>query len=119
MLQAARSKYVGPYTLAIVSGQYTRASALSLQRGKAAFGMEPTAFTGLMASTFIAYGSVAELARVFGADVQAKLCDFPRKLLGVYCNKNFIWLTWEGVEAVPAVCDQAIRLAAEIAGIKL
>ena len=118
LLQPARSKYVGQYTLAIVTGPLARESALSLQRGQAGFSRGSPTFKGTMAGTFAAYGPPSELDRVFNPSIQAQLCNFARQLLGVYCNKSFTWLTWEGIEDDPTVCDQALRLATEIAQIR-
>jgi hypothetical protein len=118
LFQPARSRRVNRYSLAIVAWPGPFRSAISLGRGSPLFGSTPTPFDGPMVSSFTAYGPALEVNRVFSPRVQALLGSFPRCLESVSCNRNFTWLTWQGIEADPGVCDQALQLAAEIARVR-
>jgi hypothetical protein len=78
LLQAARSKYVGRYTCAIIAWPDARAATLALQRTRATFWSAPTPLVGPMAGAFTANGPAPEIQRVFPPQVQAMLLDFPR-----------------------------------------
>jgi hypothetical protein len=118
LLQAARSKYVGPYTCAIIAWPDPRAATLSLLRPAPAFGLTPTPFTGPLAGAFVAAGPAPEIQRVFSPGVQAALGGFPRQLIQAGCDQRVAWLMWQGAETDPGVVGGAFQLAVELARVR-
>jgi hypothetical protein len=120
VFSAYSSEFISPYTHIAILWPCPNAAIVAIQNRNVSYtlGLSSPPLHAPLSTKFVGFGPAAELLRVFGPATQQMLLGFPRELVGIGCDANKVWLSWDGVECDRLLLEHAIRIMIQVAQIR-